>query len=199
MNPAVKQDILRRVNVELRKLSGRERALIVLSLVAVAGYILFTCYASIKQKFVEQAAEIQRVEDLRREVLGNSEGTREPGTLARYLELRTRKSALEAQFKEVEIKEGVRSHLEAALRSKAKVTERYDIKDAPTKEFGADYELAPFTVKFTAVSMQGAVDFLSELVQGRHPLVLTELDLRKGRGGEKLDVTSEVLSIRKVK
>ncbi len=197
--PTAAQIVRKRISDEMRKMSLRERLLIIATFLGIAAFLLYLIASATRAKFADQSAEIQRVESLRTEVMGSSDVGREAGTIARYLELRARIAALEAQFKEVEVKEGVRSYLENLLRTKAGVSDRYEIKDAPTKEFGSDYELAPFTVRFTAVTMQGAIDFLRELVTGPHPLILTELDLRKGRVGDKLDVTADLLSIRKVK
>ena len=199
MTAAFADTLKRRMSEEMRKLSLRERMLIAAAAVSVAVLGVYQLASAVREKFRAQSDEIEQVKALRTEVLGNSENPRDSGMLARYLALRARKLAFEAQFKDTEFKEGVRPYLENLLRTKAGVSSRYEIKDAPIKKFGDEYELAPFTVKFFAVSMQGAVEFLRELVGGPHPLILTELSLRKGHVGDKLEVTAGVLSIRKVK
>jgi hypothetical protein len=193
------QTVKRRAAEELRKLSPREQALLLLAVLGVLAYFFFQLTSAVRQRFADQAAELEKIEAMRHEVLGSSEGDRSPGALQRYLELKSRKGALEAQFKDADIKEGERSYIENLLRTKAGVSERYDIKDEPLKDFGTDYQLAPFTVRFTAMSLKGNIDFLRELTNGPHPLVITELDARKGQVGDKVNITIGLLSIHKVK
>jgi len=168
----------------------REKGLILASAAAVLILALAMTYQFIHQKFVDQSAQIDALEGKRKEVIEN---------LAKYTTLNARRQIIESEYTKAEIKEGVRSHLEKLLREKAGVTTgSYTIRDKPTSEFGGSYELAPFSVTFPAVTLQGVVDFLREVTHGPRPLVLTELEMKKGRMGERMDVSADVSSIRKV-
>ncbi len=191
MSPEVITTLKRRILEEIRKLSFRERMLVVVASLAVFSLLAYKSAAIIREKINAQKAEIESLDASRAEVIES---------LARYSTLRARRVAIEEQYKGVEIKEGVRSHLERLLKEKAGVpSDKITIKELPVNEFGGNYELAPFSIKFAASTMQGLVSFLVEIVHGARPLVLTELELKKGRVGDRMDVSVEVSSIRKVK
>ena len=191
MAPEIVTTLKRRALEELRRLSFRERMLVVVAALAVLSLLLYKVAFTLQEKMAAQKAEIEALDLSRTEVIDS---------LSRYSTLRARRLAIEEQYKGVEIKEGVRSHLERLLKEKAGVpSDKITIKDLPVNEFGGNYELAPFSVKFVASSMQGLVAFLVEIVHGTRPLVLTELELKKGRVGDRMEVSVEVSSIRKVK
>ena len=182
---------IRRLRDEYTKLSARERALTLGAIGAIVFLIVWQGYEKVSDVFRLQNTAISIAEQDLAEVRER---------LTRYTLLQQRRSSIEEQFKEVEIKEGVRSHLESVLRTKANVSQgAYTIKDLPPIEFGGSYEQAPFAVKFTIGSVQGLIDFLKELAQGPKPLMLTGLEIKREPIGDKLRVSVDVSSIRRVK
>lgn len=184
------QNWLKALQSYLSKLTTRERLLISLAGFAAASIGVIQVFGAVSEEFAIQERALARAKSEQQEVLEK---------LARYSQLKVRREAVEERFKEVEIKEGVRSQIENLMRTKANVTGGYTIKDGPVSEFGGNYELAPFSVRFTVQSLPGLVAFLEELVHGPRPLVLSELDLKRPRTGERIDVSLEVSSIRKIK
>ncbi len=183
--PALK----RRLREELTKLSGRERGLIAGAIVAILFLVVWQSYEKVRSVFKNQSLKIEAA----RQDLGD---IRE--RFQRFSALHAKRKAIEEQYKEVEIKDGVRSHLEELLKSKAGVSSGYNIRELTAVEFGGNYEQAPFSLKFTVGSLEGLVDFLKELVQGAHPLVVTELEIKREPIGDKLKVSVDVSSIRRV-
>lgn len=118
--------------------------------------------------------------------------------LVRFQRLKQRRAEVEQEFKSVEIKEGALSYIEGLLRAKAGIEQgAFTIKDQPAKPFGTEYQQTSFNINFTTTDYPHLIDFLQELVDGPKPLVLKKLDLKKSRGGDKLEVDLEVSSIAK--
>ena len=180
--------IVHRAIDEVRKLSPREKGL--LAVAVFVGFIMlsYKVVTDIKTAFAEQTAAIEALNQSQAEVIQN---------LGRFTVLNARKTQIETDYAKVEIQEGARSYLENLVRTKALVSTGYTIKDMPVSEFGGDFELAPFSIKFTANTLQALTDFLTEIVHGQHPVVLTELDFRKARGGERMEVSLDISSIKR--
>lgn len=169
-------------------LSGRERSLIVLCLVAIGFIGLYQIYEPIDAAFRAQAQKLAQIE-ANVKALGPA--------LERFAKLRTRRDAIEQEYREVEFKEGALSHLENLVKVKAGVNAGFTIKDAPPKEFGGEYEQTTFSIKFTTSNFPALIDFLRELTHGTRPMILGRLDVQRSRFAERLEVDIEVSSIRR--
>ena len=180
----------RRINDEIRKFSLRERVLCAMAAIVVTALFVSQSFKFVRERFDTQATEVETVQRSIEDVTAG---------LSRFSLLTARKAEIEAQYKQVEMSEGVRSFLENMLRTKAEVSSGYTIKDLPTTAFGGNYELAPFSIRFSTTSLQGVINFLNEIVHGPRPLILTDIELRKSRQGDKLDVSLGINSIRKSK
>lgn len=174
----------------LANLSGREKAILAVAAVMIAIVSVSKSYDWVSSVFAEQTARLEKTQqDLQAAA----------AMLQRHAKLRTRRDEIETMYKEIEIKEGGLSLLEKLLRTKANVTSGFTIKDGPVRQFGGNYEQAPFSVKFPTNNLQTLVAFLTEVVHGPQRMVLTRLDLRKSRAGDRLEVDMDVSSFRNVR
>lgn len=172
------------------KLSSREKAILAVAAVMIALVVVSKSYDWVSGVFEEQTVRLDKAEqDLQAAA----------AMLQRHAKLRSRRDEIEAMYSEIEIKEGGLSLLERLLRTKANVTSGFTIKDGPVRQFGGNYEQAPFSVKFPTNNLQTLVDFLTEVVHGPQKMVLTRLDIRKARTGDKLEVDMDVSSFRKIR
>jgi len=188
MHPRV-QEVLTTIQSAFAKLSARER--ILSGIAAGTIFIALLVYGIIGpalDAFESQQIELTKLEQ-------------DAKTLAillrRYRELEARRGAIEERYKAVEMREGVRAHLEALVKSKAGIPFGYNIKSGRELPFGSAYVQENFSLKFDTVNFKGVVDFLDELVRGTRPLILTRLDIRKGRNAENLTVELDVSSLRR--
>jgi hypothetical protein len=171
-------------------LSGRERVSIVVCLVAVGLMGLYQIYEPIDAGFRAQSQKLAQIEASVKS-LGPA--------LERFAKLRTRRDAIEQEYREVEFKEGALSHLENLVKVKAGISAGFTIKDAPPKEFGGDYEQTTFSIKFTTSNFPALIEFLRELTHGARPMILGRLDVQRSRFAERLEVDIEVSSIRRTR
>ncbi|MBX7137274.1 MAG: hypothetical protein K1X83_04750 [Oligoflexia bacterium] len=172
----------------LAAMSGREKLLIGVGLIVLLGLALVQIYGSISAGFSSQSVEITRLErDL------NDLST----LLDRYTKVKSRRDAIENQYKSVEINEGVYSHLENLIKKFALVDSGFTISENPQLKFGGNYLQLPFVVKFTTTNLKALVDFLKQIVEGPKPLVISRLNLTRSRGRDSLDVELEVSSIKR--
>lgn len=118
-----------------------------------------------------------------------------PFILDRYLKVATKRSQIEEEFKQVEIKEGEQSLLETILTGK--VDPGFDITPGPVRAFGGSYEQASFTVRFSVSSLGALVSLLSEITTGGKRMLLTSASIAKDASGEKLKIELTVSSIRR--
>ena len=166
-------------------LSSRERLVVIVAPILLLAVFVPRIFENISLAFSRQSRAVIDAERDRKQVLL---------TLSRYASLKARREAIEREYKEVEIKEGVLSYLESLIKSKAGVTHDL-LKELPVVKVGTNYEQAPFAVRFSIGNMNALVAFLDELVAGAHPLMLKKLDLKKA-SPDKLSVDLEVVSIR---
>lgn len=175
---------------ELRALSSREKWIVALAGASLLLLVVFKVYEAASGAFLRQRLEMLSAENERRDL---------PLRLARFQALLAKKRAIEERFREVEVKEGVRSHMEKLLRKRAGVNPGYSIRDLPAKQFGGDYEQNPYSVRFNSSSLEGIVGFLDDLAYGSQPLILSELEITRSRTGDRFDVTVGASSIRHIK
>lgn len=172
---------------EYKKLSLRERG-IIWSAAAIGALIgLYSFGEHINGIFAEQHT---RLED-------GEKAVRATGPLLeRYVKLKTRRDAIEREYRGVEIKEGAYAHIENLIRSKLGISSGFTIKDNPPKEMGGDFEQITYSIKFPVPTLQPLIDFLKEIVHGQRPLLLSRLDIAKRGRGDKLEIELDVVSIR---
>ena len=172
------------------KLSGRERLLIAASVSVALFMVTFQTIESAMEAFSAQEIEIARVRTDRDSLTV---------LLSRFDRLAEKKRAIESRYEQLEIKEGVFSYLERLVKEKANVGPgRYKITSHKERPFGGNFEQVPFTIKFDTASMPDLVAFLTEIVQGEQPLILTSMELSKNLAGSSLSVEVSVSTIRKV-
>lgn len=168
-------------------LSSRERVLVAICGVAVLVSALYLIYAPIEESFAAQERELNDATLKLQNVAA---------ALTRYQKLRARREEVEREFREVEISEGALSYLEELVKTKAGVLNP-QINPRDIRDFGSQYEQAPFQIRFPIVDLTRLVQFLETLVKGPKPFILASLDIKRRPAGDSLDVELEVSSIRK--
>lgn len=180
--------ILAKLRPLVAKLSSGEKRLILIGLFVIAmlgGYSVFT---PITDAFYRQEAELKALTEAERNVVSH---------LERYQKLIAKKSGVEQRYKELEFKEGEVSFLEKLVQDKAKIPfGRYTIRPGKDQDFGRAFKLLQFSVKFDTSSLESLIAFLTELVQGDRPLIVSRLDIRKNPVTNLLGVELDVKSIR---
>lgn len=168
-------------------LSKRERILIILGSCCLLLVILYSLTSSIAEVY---AAQERKINSLQRNF------TTVNISLDRYDKLMARLRSLEQTFKKDGPSDGVRSFLEQAIIAKAKVAQgNFTIRPGAARALGESYSQAPFSINFTTTSIVDLVSFLQYIVQEDSSLLLTRLEVIKGRSAEKLSVTIDVSSI----
>ena len=119
--------------------------------------------------------------------------------LSQYSKIRAQRDQIEQEYKSVEFKEGVLSYLEDLIRRKLGLTSGFTITPRAPAAFGGSYQQVPFTIKLTVSDFKALLSFLSDLISGPQPLLMTRLDIRTSRNGESLDVDLDVSSISQAK
>ena len=174
-----------------RGLSPREQKLLLGAVAVVVIFMVFSFIQPIQNMFLDQSLELSKAEQEVHNIAVE---------INRYQRLKLRRSQVEQEFKSVEIKEGALSHLESLVKDKAGIAQgAFTIKDQPPKPFGAGYQQTFFSVNFSTTDYPRLIDFLKELVDGPKPLVVKRLDLKRTRGGDKLEIDLEISSITKDK
>jgi hypothetical protein len=116
--------------------------------------------------------------------------------LDRYENLKNKLTEMQKTFKNEGPPGGMRSYLEEAITKKAGVTApNFTIKAAPSVAVGENYSKFPYTVTFSTVSIGKIVEFLEEITNNESNLLLTKLEITKGRMGEKLNVVVDVSNV----
>jgi len=172
-----------------KKLSRREKLLVLFAVIFVAVSALNLIYGPIRDALVRQEDRYNETTQQLQYVAA---------ALSRYQKLQIRRDEIEREFREVEIEEGALSYLEELVKTKAGVVNP-QISPRDIREFGSEYEQAPFSIKFPIVDLNRLVQFLEELVQGKKPFILASLDIKRRPAGDSLDVELEVSSLRRKK
>lgn len=183
------QPYLTRARDTYNSFSARERSLMVGGLLVFLLIIIIVVTRPIATLFSEQALVLMQAEQNVRDMAAS---------INRYQKLLQRRAEVERDFQSVEIKEGALSHLEGLIRDRAGIAQgAFNIKGQSPKPFGSGYQQTFYSVNFSTTDYPRFIDFLKELVDGPKPLVLKRLDIKRSRGGDKLDVDLEVGSIAK--
>jgi hypothetical protein len=172
-----------------KKLSRREKILVLLGGLFVAVSAGNVVYGPIREAFTAQESRYEETAQQLQYVAA---------ALSRFQKLRIRRDEIEKDFREVEIEEGALSYLEDLVKTKAGVVNP-QISPRDIRDFGSEYEQAPFLIRFPIVDLARLVQFLEELVQGKKPFILASLDIKRRPAGDSLDVELEVSSLRRKK
>lgn len=123
-----------------------------------------------------------------------------PNQLEKFQALYLRQQKIEKEFQQVSFKGGVLSHLEELIRTKAMVDSptNYKINPLPEKPFSTDYRQEPFRVEIFTTSEADLKVFLNELVNGKRPLVLTRIDIKKAPNQSRLIVQLDISNFQKI-
>ncbi|MCB0317170.1 MAG: hypothetical protein KDD56_00330 [Bdellovibrionales bacterium] len=169
------------------KLSAQERSLIIVALILVSLFILAPIYDEIESIFTKQTQKLKTVQ-------ANVKLT--PKKIAEYLSLKKRRDEVKERYKKVELKQGVRSHIESLISKHIGNDASPTIQNLNLKQIGQGYVQEPFKVNFNASDLKSLSKFLKDLVEGSQPLVLSRLVIRSSRSGERLEVSLDTSSIR---
>lgn len=172
---------------QLKGLTTRERSIIGVLLVGLAVAALYWFATQVQTLFAAQAERLTAAESAVEKLDDN---------LGRYVKLKAHRDEIERTYRGVEIKEGVYAHIEGLLRTKLGLSSGFTIKDSPAKDIGRNFEQTTYTVDLEVGGIQAIVEFLSEVVHGPRPLLLSRLEIRKTPRGDKLIVGFDVINIR---
>jgi hypothetical protein len=172
-------------------LNTRERLIVALAPLLVLAFVIPQIVGKINTSFARQTRFIGDAERDRKQVLQ---------LLGRYASLKAKREAVQQQYKAVEMKDNVLSHLETLLKSKAGIsttTPGVTLKELPAIKVGTNYEQIPYSIRFPINNMSALVTFLEALVGGDQPLVLKKLEFRKS-APDNLTIDLEVVNIREL-
>lgn len=180
--------IIAKVKPLIAKLSPSEKRLILIGIAVLFSLGAYSVFTPITEAFARQSAELEALTKAEEGVVPH---------LERYQKLLAKKSAVEQRYKELEFKEGEVSFLEKLVQDRAKIPfGRYTIRPGKEQDFGKAFKLLQFSVKFDTSSLETLIAFLSELVQGERPLIISRLDVKKNPVTNILAVDLDVRSIR---
>ncbi len=172
----------------IAKLNPNELRLILLAAAVLIFIGIYSVYNPIMEAFAKQNAELAALSEAETNIVP---------LLERYQKLIVKKSAAEQRYKELEFKEGEVSFLEKLVQERAKIPfGRYTIRPGKEQDFGKAFKLLQFSVKFDTSALDTLISFLSEVVQGERPLIISRLDLKKNPVTNVLSVDIDVRSIR---
>ena len=181
------EEIKNQVLEQLAKMTEREKLLLV-GMVAVGLFLLtISITSSIADTFSLQRRKIEALE---------KNFTSATFVLDRYENLRNKLTEMQKTFKNEGPPGGMRSYLEDSITKKAGVVApNFTIKAGLPVTVGENYTKFPYTVTFSTISIGKIVEFLEEITNNDSNLLLTKLEITKGRMGEKLNVVVDVSNV----
>ncbi|RMD87139.1 MAG: hypothetical protein D6808_01965 [Candidatus Dadabacteria bacterium] len=168
-------------------LTQREKIFVGVGVATLIAIALIYAISSVQEVFRKTHSEIERL-------------TKNYATVQiladRYARLEAKLRNLEKEFRRKGRSGGVRSYLEKALRTVAGLSPgEYSIKPGAIRNLGKNYKQAPFTIRFNSTSLKKVVAFLKDIVQSDSSLLITKLDITKGRRSERLTIIVDVTSV----
>ncbi len=172
----------------LSNLSQRERVLIMAGLLTAFLMGSYMIYEPISHAFYEQTRTINELErDAKSVAL----------LLERYAKLKAKRVIIESEYRKVEIKEGALSYLENLIKLKTGLSGGFTIREGQAAPLGEGFELASFDIRYEINDLSKIVDLLKEIVHGKQPMILGEIDLRKIGYTDRIAVHLDINSIRR--
>lgn len=167
-------------------LSHRERLLVVGAGIVLTGLATYNGMETVYGAFSRQSAVQAKLEQDIRTVTNQ---------LAQYRRLKNHKESIEQRYEKIQIKRGVREHIDSLIRNVAKATPK-SITTGATDSFGS-FEQTKLSVKFDSDNLENIVQLLEELTHGNQPVILSKLEITRDYRGTKLEVELDISSIRK--
>lgn len=176
--------------IAVKKLSRREQVVIGALLAYVLGWVLFQGVTSVQTLFADQSARLEKV---------NLQVSRLPQLIHSYQRLEARKDQIEQDYKEAVMEDGAIEHIESLIKKKDKIDQN-SVRIVPKngRRFGGNFEQLPFQVSFRISDFPQLVQLLSDMANGKEPLRLLRVEMKKHRDGSRLDVELDVSSVRRV-
>jgi len=173
--------------VALQKLSFREKILVSSVFVVVILLVTWQVTDSLANTFDLQARRIKILE---------SDSKLIGVALEKHEKLSSRLKGMEQNFKKDGPPGGMRSYLEEALKNKAGVVSpNFTIKAGSPVSLGENYSKYPFTITFSTTSIGKIVDLLEDMTNTDANLLITKLDITKGKYAERLSIVIDVSNI----
>ncbi len=183
-------DLQQKALTAFNALSSREKTLVLGTAIFLVLFIAGLGVSSIVDLFSTQETRIVALE---------RNFSSAVDALDRYDKLVTRLKGLQKNFQKDGPSGGVRSYLEQAVTTRAGVSApEFSIKPGVPRPLGENYSQSPYSISFRTTSISKIVDFLRDLTSPESSLLLTRLEIVKGRNAEILGVTVDVSSVTSV-
>jgi hypothetical protein len=124
-----------------------------------------------------------------------------PGELDRFIKLQQRQARTEEYFKSIVADDrNIEGYLETLIKDKTGITNirEFTIEQQAPSSFAGTYTRVPRRVRFSITQFNSLIDFLSEVVKGKQPLLLSTLKLERDRRGDRIAVELVIDSIQRV-
>ncbi len=166
-------------------LSLRERMLVVATVIVIGllgmysvGEALLVQFSTRTEEVVEDRRELDSLKIL----------------LERHAQLETRRKAIESKFSKSDSDEKTESlsYIESLIAKHFGTENKFNINALATRPFGERFVQRPFAVRLATDKLQDIVNFLYAVTYGKHPLIVTRLQLTVSRTQDNVDVEAEV-------
>jgi hypothetical protein len=124
-----------------------------------------------------------------------------PTELDRFIKLQQRQTRTEEYFKSIVADDAnVEGYLETLIKDKTGITNirEFTIEQQAPSSFAGTYTRVPRRVRFSITQFNSLIDFLTEVVKGKQPLLLSTLKLERDRRGDRIAVELIIDSIQRV-
>lgn len=168
------------------RLSGREKSLLVLALLLAIVLPSFVAIKAAIVAFREQSSQLHQASE-------DVEGV--VRMLSAYQRLRVKKDALEKRLAANTSPVPIRSYLETIARDKVGLKNTPIISEVGSDQFDSRYLNTTVRITFDVSSPEQLVKFLREIEEGDQALIISEIELNRGRRRKPLEVKIKVHSI----
>lgn len=178
------------VHEKFTQLSSREKGIIFITISAVALLIVVNVVDNITSAFDEQTIALESAKT-------NLENV--SVLLQNYRKLVKRREEIEARYKEVEFKEGALSYLDSLIKESLGIQSgEFKITDSQPQPFGLNFEQTSYEIRLDRVTdLKKFISLMLDLVSGKHPMLMSRLEINKSYSGDKLTVKVDVNKIQR--
>lgn len=168
-----------------RQRSTREKVILCVATVFVAIVVIYpTIILPVQIAFSEQSRTLKE--------LRNTFSVT-PDILQRYASLIARRKDIEAFYTQADLSSDPLTYLEGLLRDTAKASGNYDVTTPrESVPLGGKYVHKFFAVQLQSTSYADLAAFLKALTSGAQPMLVSQINLSKPIGAERLNVQLEV-------